>query len=485
MRRVLKKKSKRRQKKASGGKEYVIISYVCVGLFLALIGYMVYFNLYLSEDFQNSPYNKRQKNYAQEVVRGSIYSADGNVLAETQVDESGNENRVYPYANVFAHVVGYDSKGGSGIESTENYHLLSSHANVLEQLKNDLSDQKNIGDNVITTLNTNLQQVAYDALGDYNGAVVVMEPDTGKILAMVSKPDFDPNQIDEIWDSLVNDDSNSNLLNRASQGLYPPGSIFKIVTALAYIRSSADTSAFSFDCTGEVTNSGYTIHCYNNTAHGQEDFATAFAKSCNTAFAQIGVDLKKSTFRKTASDLLFNKSLPFDLPYRKSQFSLDNDTHDALTMQTAIGQGNTLTSPLHMAMITSAVANGGLMMTPYLIDSVENYNGDLVKQYKPDAYKQVMTSEEAAELSELMQGVVENGTASSLSGLSYTVAGKTGSAEHGDKTGAPHSWFVGFSNVDNPDIVVAVIAESAGTGSDVAVPIAKSIFDSYYSSQNS
>ena len=154
MRRVLKKKSKRRQKKASGGKEYVIISYVCVGLFLALIGYMVYFNLYLSEDFQNSPYNKRQKNYAQEVVRGSIYSADGNVLAETQVDESGNENRVYPYANVFAHVVGYDSKGGSGIESTENYHLLSSHANVLEQLKNDLSDQKNIGDNVITTLNT-------------------------------------------------------------------------------------------------------------------------------------------------------------------------------------------------------------------------------------------------------------------------------------------------------------------------------------------
>ncbi len=471
---------KNKPKKASTGREYVIIAYVFVALFLSLIAYVVYFQAALSEDFQNSSYNKRQKAYEEQVVRGTIYSSNGDILAETQIDEEGNETRVYPYANVFSHVVGYHTKGKSGLESTESYHLLTSHANVLEQALNDLKDEKDIGDDVVTTLDTNIQQAAYQALGSYKGAVVVMEPDTGKILAMVSKPDFDPNSIDSIWDSLISDETNTSLLNRATQGLYPPGSTFKIVTALAYLRSNDTTSNFTFDCTGEVTNGGYTIHCYNSTAHGQEDFATAFAKSCNSAFAQIGVDLSNKKLIDTSEDLLFNKKLPMELPYRKSQFTLEKSSPDPLTMQTAIGQGNTLTTPMHMAMITAAVANGGTVMTPYFVDHIENYNGSLVKKYKPETYKQLMTEEEASIIGELMEGVVTSGTAVGLSGQSYTAAGKTGTAEHGDMTGSPHSWFVGYSNVSNPDIVVSIIAEDAGTGSDVAVPIARQIFDAYY-----
>lgn len=457
-----------------------MVSYLFVAIFLSLIGYMVYFNTTLSAEFQNSPYNKRQDSYEERVVRGNIYAASGEVLAETQMDEEGNESRIYPYDNLFSHVVGYTSKGKSGLESTENYYLLTSHAGAVEQVQKEMQDEKNIGDNVITTLDLELQQSAYWALGDHNGAVVVMEPDTGKILAMVSKPDFDPNTIDAIWEELVSDDSNTNLLNRATQGLYPPGSTFKIVTSLAYMRSGGNLDDFHFDCQGEVTNGGYTIHCYNNNVHGPEDFATAFAKSCNSAFAQLGVDIDGNIFKNTAEQVLFNQKLPLSLPYSKGSFMLDNKTADALAMQTAIGQGDTVTSPFHMALITCAVANGGNLMQPYLVDRIENYNGELVKKYKPETYSQLMTAEEAAVLGDLMEGVVLNGTASRLSGQGYTAAGKTGTAEHGDMTGEPHAWFVGFSNVDNPDIVVSVIVESSGTGSDVAVPVAEQIFEAYY-----
>lgn len=458
------------------------MAYSFVAVFLALIGYLVYFNVELRDDYANSPYNaKRQGTYQERVVKGEIQASDGEVLASTQTDAEGNEFRLYPYEDVFAHVVGYSATGISGLEQSMNSQLLSSHAQVLEQVEKQFKDEKNVGDNVITTLDVKLQQAAYDALGSYKGAVVVLEPSTGKILAMVSKPDFNPNTIKADWEAINADENNSSLVNRAVQGQYPPGSTFKIVTALAYWRQHNTFDGFSFDCQGEVTNGGYTIHCYHNSVHGQQDFKTAFAKSCNSAFAQIGVDLNRGEYRKTMEELLFNQELPLDMPYRKSRFDLEAKSGDALTMQTAIGQGDTLTSPMHMAMIVSAVANGGNLMTPYLVEKIETYTGSNVKSYSPKAYKKLMTAQEASQLSGLMKGVVENGTASSLAGRSYTVAGKTGTAEHGDASvTTPHSWFVGFSNVDNPDIVVSVIAEEAGTGSDIAVPIAGKIFDAYY-----
>ena len=232
-----------------------------------------------------------------------------------------------------------------------------------------------------------------------------------------------------------------------------------------------------------MENGGYTIHCYHNNAHGQLDFPRAFAKSCNTAFAQIGVDLNREQYRETVDSLLFNQELPLDMLYRKSRFDLEKNSADALTMQTAIGQGDTLVSPMYMAMLTSSIANDGTLMKPYLVEKIESSSGNTVKEYVPKAYKKLMTAQEAGILSKLMTGVVEDGTATSLSGRGYTAAGKTGTAEHGDvSVTTPHSWFVGFSNVEDPDIVVSVIAEESGAGSEIAVPIAGKIFDAYYSS---
>lgn len=471
--------AKKKKKRRSRNREFTIISYFFVAIFVSLIGYLVYFNVVKSEDFINSPYNTRQDTFADRVVRGQILDSNGEVLARTDVDGEGNETRVYPYSNIFAHVVGYASQGKSGLESEANFQLLTSHAFFLEQLKNQFQGKKNQGDNVITTLNANLQQTAYAALGDRRGAIVVMEPSTGKILAMVVKPDFDPNTIDADWDYLINDPNDSRLLNRATMGQYPPGSVFKIVDALAYYREHGTLQDFSYLCQGSITVDDHTIPCYGGAVHGQQDFAAAFANSCNCAFVQMGLDIGGDILRDTSEDLLFNKKLPLTMSYKRSSFSLTDDSGAPLTMQTSIGQGNTLVSPMYMALITCAIANQGVLMKPYLIDRVENYAGEKVSSNEPESYRTLMTNKEANLLSDLMTGVVNSGTASALSGRSYTVAGKTGSAEY-NEAGDSHAWFVGYSNVAAPDIAVSIIVEGGGTGGAAAVPIAGQIFDAYY-----
>ena len=482
-RKELKKLQKRKtrditKKKRSRNREYTIVSCFFVLIFVSMIGYLIYFDQVKSEDFINSPYNTRQDSFSDRVVRGKIVSSDGQVLAQTNVYEDGTEERTYPYSNIFAHVVGYDTNGKSGLESEANFQLLTSHEFFLNQLKNEFKNQKNTGDTVITTLNADLQTTAYNALGDRRGAVVAIEPSTGKILVELSKPDFDPNTIADNWDTLVNDESNSSLLNRATNGAYPPGSTFKVVTALDYFRTKGTLEGFSYLCEGSITKEDHTIRCYGGTVHGQEDFYSAFANSCNSAFAEIGDMLGGSSLKETAEDLLFNKSLPLT-SYKKSTFTLTGKSSVAEVMQTAIGQGNTLVSPMHMALITSAIANDGVLMKPTMIDKIVNNSGDTVRETEKTEYKRLMTRNEANILGKLMKNVVENGTASALNGRGYTVAGKTGSAEF-DENGSSHSWFVGYSNVDDPDIAIAVIVENGGTGSEAAVPIAADVFDAYY-----
>ena len=182
------------------------------------MGYIGYFTVVSSKDIIKSPYNPRLDSMADRVERGKILDRNGNVLAKTDLTEDGSEYRYYPYGDIFAHVVGYSVQGKSGLESTANFELLTSNAFILEKLKKEFQDQKNIGDHVVTTLDVDLQTAAYHALGDNKGAVVVMEPSTGKILTMVSKPSFDPNSVIENWDWL-NSDADSILLNRATQGL--------------------------------------------------------------------------------------------------------------------------------------------------------------------------------------------------------------------------------------------------------------------------
>ena len=447
-----------------------------------MMGYFAYFQFVKSEDFINSPYNKRQDLFARKVTRGEIISADGHILAETITDTDGTETRYYPYANMFAHVVGFSTNGKSGLESIANFNLLRSHTMTLEKVVNELQGEKNIGDNVVTTLNYDLQDTAYEALGKYDGAIVVMEPSTGKILAMVSKPDYDPNNIAEDWDELTAEDSESSvLLNRATQGLYPPGSVFKIFTTLEYVHENSDYEDYSFDCNGKFTEGDSVIHCYKNKRHGQEDLIGSFADSCNSSFASLGLTLNPDSFTELCDSLLFNTSLPLRFESSKSSFSLDADADVSTVLETSIGQGKTLVTPMHMALVVSAIANDGVLMNPYLIDHTENYNGIVVDAYEPTEYGTLLSAEDASLMQTFMREVVEDGTGERLLGQSYAASGKTGTAEFLTSSKASHAWFVGYAHrEDKEDIAVAVIVEDSGSGSEYAVPIAKKIFDAYY-----
>ena len=457
------------------------VTWFFVGLFFVMMGYTCHYAVTHRQTLMNNSYNTRQEILVAQNSRGTIYAAGGQILAETATDAEGKELRVYPYANMFSHVVGYASNGKFGIEAQANYYLINSNTRLSEKVASDVAGEKYPGDSVITTLDVDLQQIAYDSLGMYSGAVIVSEPSTGRILAMVSKPDFDPNEIDAIWDGLIADKESSVLLNRVTQGLYPPGSTFKIVTALEYIRENPDSyNQFRYQCSGRFTHGEEQINCYHGTSHGSEDFSKAFAKSCNSAFANIGLSLDRKKFGDTLNDLLFNRELKVDFAYNQSKLAIDADTSDADVMQAAIGQGTTQMTPLQLHMITCAIANGGMLMKPYLLERVETSEKTVVRQFSPDSYKRLMSEEEAKIMTGLMEEVVKSGTGTKLSGLSYTAAGKTGSAEYNQVKTDSHAWFTGFAPVEDPQVCVTIIIEGAGSGGDYAVPIAKRILDTCF-----
>ena len=466
-----------RDKKAYNRSIYSL-TYIFSFLLFLVIGYYSYFLVAQGKTFVNNTYNKRQDLLAQYIERGKILSSDGAVLAQTITNEDGEEVRVYPYGSVFSHAVGRVLHGRTGIEQSESFTMLNSSVSGFGKLTNTLNGVKTAGDNVVSTLNAKLQQVAYDALGDYRGAVVVLEPSTGKILAMVSKPDYNPNTITEKWESL-NEDQASPLLNRATQGLYPPGSTFKLLTTLEYIRENPNYEDYEYQCKSEDRINHVTIHCANGTRHGKENLKESFANSCNTSFATLGSSLNMDSFRNLCESMLFNKTLPTSFKTAQSSFVLNSQSDPNDYPQTVIGLGKTQISPLHNAMIAATVANGGLMMKPYYVDRIETFEGSLVKRYYPDSYGQVISKKEAAILSDYMKEVVENGTGSKLSGMKVSVAGKTGTADY--EIGKPsHAWFIGFAPVENPQIAISVIVESSGTGSRYAVPVAKKIIEAYF-----
>lgn len=473
---------KPKKKKGLGSNhEIMLTTYLFVFLFIGMIGYLVYFVATNEQELLNNSYNTRQELLLSQNYRGTIYAAGGEILADTTVNEEEKEIRVYPYKNLFAHIIGYSTNGKMGVESIANYYLINTNTSLANKVANEAAGIKNPGDSVYTTLDVVLQEVASDEMGIYKGAIVVTEVATGKILAMVSQPDFDPNKIGQIWNNLVEDTESSVLVNRATQGLYPPGSTFKIVTALEYIRENPEMYMnYHYNCNGSYQNGDSKISCYHGTKHGEVDFYKSFAKSCNSSFANIGMNLHKTSFAQTIKELLFNQSLPLNLASSKSSVSVSEDMLPGQMMQVSIGQGTTQMAPIHLNMITSAIANGGILMKPYVIDRVENDVGSIVKSFKPESYGEVMSEEEAAILTELMEEVVKTGTATKLNGLDYTVAGKTGSAEYNNVKGDSHAWFTGFAPAQNPQICVTIILEGAGSGGDYAVPIAKRIFEAYF-----
>lgn len=454
--------------------------YLFVALFIGMICYLVYFVAVNEQEMLNNSYNTRQEILLSNNYRGTIYARGGEVLAQTEMDDNQNETRVYPYKNLFSHIIGYSTKGKAGVESMANYYLINSNIALSDKVANDISGKKNPGDSVYTTLDVNLQQVVAHEMGIYKGAVIVTEVSTGKILAMFSQPNFDPNKITEIWDDLVKDKNSSILMNRVTQGLYPPGSTFKIVTALEYIRENpTDYENYSYICNGSYKEGDNKISCYHGIKHGKVDFDTSFSKSCNSSFVNIGMNLDRNQFEKTLNQLLFHQELPIQMNYSKSHVSVQENITNAEMMQTSIGQGKTQITPIHLNMITSAIANNGVLMKPYVVDRVENAEGSVIKNFKPVSHGSLMAPEEATVLSAMMKDVVESGTASYLKGRHYTAAGKTGSAEYSNQKGESHAWFTGFAPAEQPEISVTVIMEGAGSGGDYAVPIAKSIFDAY------
>lgn len=470
-------------------------------LFVMLVIYLLKISIYDSNSFVANAYNPRLSQGQEGIKRGSILDSNGDIIAESVKQPDGSYERVYHNSEAYAHTVGYMVKGKAGVENKYNFRLEDISFELFQRIGG-LFGSEVKGNDIVLTIDNRLQEIAYDYLEGERGAIVALEPSTGKILTMVSNPTFDSNSIGIDWDKLKNDDENSPLLNRATQGLYPPGSTFKIITSAAGYENNPKSLDLEMYCEGEKKFGNSIMHCYDNRAHGNEDLTKAFAKSCNTYFSTLGDNLGGEILRKTAESFGFNNELNFPLEYKKSSFVLDNNSSLSEIVETSIGQGKTLVTPLFMAMITSAVANNGLMMNPYIVDHSETPWGGIRNKAIPSAYKQVISPDTAYKLKDLMTEVVNRGTAtdaafsvsgkikdsvssdSAVSGGSVngrfsgpiTVAGKTGTAEN--SSGDDHAWFVAFAPAEEPQIAVAVVFENAGKGSK-AIPAARDIMKEY------
>ena len=474
---------KKKLENRKNNKSIIVSTLIFVITFIAMAGYLIYFNLTQAESIINNSYNKRQGVLSRRTIRGSILSDDKTKLAVTNVDDDGNETRYYPYSGLFSHTIGYLNNGGYGLESLYGYYMLHSNQHFFEQIGNDLSGNRNTGDNVVTTLNVGLQKACYDALGSNRGAVIVMEPSTGKILAMVSKPDFDPNTLAANWSQITGEGSDSVLVNRATQGLYPPGSTFKLITMLEYLREHKnDYGQYHYICDGTYELGNNTINCVRTTAHGDVDLFSSLAVSCNCSFINIGLSLDLDRYKKTAEKMLFNKELPTNLEYNKSRFVLNGESSEWDIAQTSFGQGKTVITPFHLALITCTIANNGTLMEPYLVSSVESTNGMTVKKFKEEKYDTLITEKEASLLKKGMEQVVKDSFSWLFGGVEYTLAAKSGSAQYGTE-GYEHSLYASFSPADNPEIAVVAVVEGGPQRNTTAAEVTKQIYDYYYSNK--
>jgi len=439
-------------------------------LFFALAAFIIKFIAADAGSVINNPYNKRSDSMKRAVTRGDIYAADGEVLAHSDILDDGSEIRVYPFGEDFFHVVGFDSNGGMGIESSYGAEF---------------SGSKVKGDNVHTTLDITLQKKLNEILGDNEGSIIVIDPEDGSILAMVSKPGYDPALIADDWDTITGDPDNTVLLNRATQAALTPGSTFKIFTLMEFYRQSmGDTDDYSFTCEGRIiSDDGSVARCPSESPHGTMDIRTAFAYSCNCAFANIGLELDLDRFAEDNRQLLFNTDLDLDFPTVQSSFDLDGSSSEFMVMQTSFGQGETLVSPIHLAMISAAAANGGVLMKPHLVSHITDSTGRTVNTMEPEKYAVLFTPEEAGFLKSCMRAVVTNGTAAALSYEgNYTAYGKTGTAQTGgnDDESHDHSWFTGFAEKNGHSVAICAMIENTQEAGLTGVSAAGLVFDEYF-----
>ncbi len=440
-------------------------------MFLALVSYLLYFNMFSAEKVASNPYNKRQWEDERFVKRGSIYDRDGEVLAETIID-GDSRTRSYPKGHLYSHIIGYYSRvyGKSQLEMKYDKQLLG-HGDI-----NITFNELRSGYDLNLTIDNDLQEYAYKQLDGRRGAIVAIEPETGKILAMVSYPDFDPSTdaIEKNWKDIV-EREDSPLLARATGGLYPPGSTYKIVTAAtAYNAGYSDKT---FEDNGVFKQGGLKVSNYGGESYGTINVRKAFEVSSNFAFCTLGYELGAQNVKDAAEAFGVNKDIDTDIPVSKSRIDYKKMTNEDAAL-VSIGQGQLLMTPLHVAMLGAAVANNGKMMKPYLVNTITTSSGLTLSTTKPTVFCQPMSAECASYMNGLMIDVVKEGTGRSAAISGITVAGKTGTAENENEK--DHAWFVGYAPAEKPTIAVAVLLENDGrSGGASAAPIAKKVMTKY------
>ncbi len=435
----------------------------------AFIGLAAWFSMTAFEQgsiWASDSYNTRLRTTGNQ--RGDITDRNNIVLATTQ-----DGSRVYPedvsIRRALVATVG-DTLGmsGTGVEGYFSSTLLDLSDSLVERLGALGGNTQRKGNSIQLTIDAKLTAYVSNLFPDgYRGAVVIQNYATGEVLAWVSKPDYDP------YDAGEESVEDTAYLNRCLQGLYTPGSVFKLVTLASAIENDPNVLNQTFLCNGTWEYEGGKIVCAGKTAHGTIDLQTAIEKSCNVTFGKLAYQLGWDRLRATAEKLGFNENMKLgDFAIYNSQFPNSGSNMSDLVWA-GIGQGKVLVTPMHMAMITSAIANGGAMLKPTLVQKITNANGTVVQGAHSPTYRQVMSESTAKIISNYMYSAVESGTAKRAAISGYEVCGKTGSAETSDdKTVETNSWYTGFIRDSRYPYTITVVIEQGGAGSRLASELA-------------
>ncbi|EAX48600.1 Peptidoglycan glycosyltransferase [Thermosinus carboxydivorans Nor1] len=451
------------------------VALILTGLLAILFLYISFIQIFEGNQLTAHPLNRRATEAARRVPRGEILDRHGDKLAYSERDSEGTYHREYPYGAIFAHLVGYDNPkyGKAGLEGTFNGELSGlthpeRHLGAIVRLWGPIP-----GNHLVLTVDRALQQAAYQALGGHRGAVVVIDPRTGAILAMVSKPAFNPNTLDRDWEKITSS-ADSPLLNRATQGLYPPGSTVKIMIAEAALREKITDINKVFKCDGKLKiGPDYVLNEASLRAHGRVNLEEALAVSCNVTFGSLALELGRTRMANLFERYGFTRSIGEEWQESPVRLPVFSRLGDGDLAQTGIGQGSLLVTPLRMALIAAAFANNGKIMKPYVVEKIVAADGTVINEFKPSEWLTPVEPNLAKVVGQMMVTVVAEGTGSAARIGGIKVAGKTGTAEN--PHGAPHAWFIGYAPADNPEIAVAVLVENGGAGGEVAAPIARQI----------
>jgi penicillin-binding protein A len=462
-------------------------------LFSILIVFTSRWAVFEAQSLEDQPSNRRALIEEEKVPRGLIFARDGKTRLAKNVPHGVGQNRTftrtYPSGPLFSHAVGYSfiKNGRRGLEQSDNEDL-AGEEDEFESILAGLEASRREGFDVVTNLDPDGQRAAVQGLAGRKGAVVAMEPSTGKLRVMVSIPEYDANQIPDQF-GRINRDPNKPLLNRATQELYPPGSTFKTVTAAAALDSGKFKPDSIVDGRSPKTISGAPLSNAGGQNFGPISLTDALTNSVNTVWAEVGERIGRKTLVDYMDRFGFNEHPKLDYPGFQMTPSGVRDAKGRLlggdagfdVGRVAIGQGGLegaiQTSPLQMAEVAAAIGNRGQLMKPRLTDRVVRKDGRVKERIEPDRQAQVMKPETAGTLAEMMKHVVEEGTGTAAALEGIDVAGKTGTAEVANRT-ANQAWFICFAPVEKPRMAIAVTIErTQGQGGTEAAPIAKQVLE--------